>query len=68
MSDQVDDEMREIEERRAMEESGELPQPPSPRPLTPVPIKNRGTYRRNRKFELQFEVHQNGYYWKQVIN
>uniref|UniRef100_A0A0P5CBR6 Striatin-interacting protein n=1 Tax=Daphnia magna TaxID=35525 RepID=A0A0P5CBR6_9CRUS len=30
---------REIEERRAMEESGEIPQPPSPRPTTPIPRK-----------------------------
>jgi len=35
-SDQADDELREIEERRAMEESGEIPQPPSPRPSTPA--------------------------------
>ncbi|KAF4523407.1 hypothetical protein B566_EDAN007878 [Ephemera danica] len=40
--DQSDDEMREIEERRAMEEAGELPQPPSPRPMTPVPTKGKG--------------------------
>nr|CAG4640664.1 EOG090X01YQ [Eulimnadia texana] len=38
-SDQQDDELREIEERRAMEASGEIPQPPSPRPSTPVPKK-----------------------------
>nr|CAG4646070.1 EOG090X01YQ [Macrothrix elegans] len=31
-NDQADDELREIEERRAMEASGEIPQPPSPRP------------------------------------
>jgi len=35
-NDQTDDELREIEERRVMEASGELPQPPSPRPSTPV--------------------------------
>jgi hypothetical protein len=40
--DQADDEMREIEERRALEEAGELPQPPSPRPMTPVATKNKG--------------------------
>lgn len=38
-NDQADDELREIEERRAMEESGEIPQPPSPRPTTPAPRK-----------------------------
>nr|CAG4635973.1 EOG090X01YQ [Eubosmina coregoni]SVE69657.1 EOG090X01YQ [Eubosmina coregoni] len=38
-SDQADDELREIEERRALEESGEIPQPPSPRPSTPAPRK-----------------------------
>ncbi|KAI9555338.1 hypothetical protein GHT06_017853 [Daphnia sinensis] len=38
-NDQADDELREIEERRAMEESGEIPQPPSPRPTTPIPRK-----------------------------
>ena len=38
-ADQADDELREIEERRAMEESGEIPQPPSPRPSTPAPRK-----------------------------
>ncbi|ODN03424.1 Striatin-interacting protein 1 [Orchesella cincta] len=42
MGDQMEEEMKEIEERRAMEESGELPQPPSPRPMTPVPAKNKG--------------------------
>ena len=42
MNEQLDDEMKEIEERRAMEESGELPQPPSPRPMTPLPTKNKG--------------------------
>jgi len=42
MNDQLDDEMKEIEERRALEESGELPQPPSPRPMTPLPTKNKG--------------------------
>jgi len=42
MNDQLEDEMKEIEERRAMEESGELPQPPSPRPLTPMAAKNKG--------------------------
>ena len=45
MSDQLDDEMKEIEERRAMEESGELPQPPSPRPMTPIPAKTKGRLR-----------------------
>jgi len=40
--DQVDDEMREIEERRALEEAGELPQPPSPLPMTPAATKNKG--------------------------
>ncbi|XP_065348182.1 striatin-interacting protein 1 homolog [Cloeon dipterum] len=40
--DQADDEMREIEERRALEEAGELPQPPSPRPMTPVATKPKG--------------------------
>ncbi|XP_059489692.1 striatin-interacting protein 1 [Neocloeon triangulifer] len=40
--DQADDEMREIEERRALEEAGELPQPPSPRPMTPVATKTKG--------------------------
>nr|CAG4649973.1 EOG090X01YQ [Sida crystallina] len=38
-NDQTDDELREIEERRAMEASGEIPQPPSPRPSTPAPRK-----------------------------
>lgn len=38
-NDQADDELREIEERRAMEESGEILQPPSPRPSTPAPKK-----------------------------
>lgn len=42
MNDQIEDEMKEIEERRAMEESGQLPQPPSPRPMTPIPTKNKG--------------------------
>lgn len=42
MNDQLDEEMKEIEERRAMEESGELPQPPSPRPMTPLPTKTKG--------------------------
>lgn len=42
MNDQIEDEMKEIEERRAMEESGQLPQPPSPRPMTPLPAKNKG--------------------------
>jgi hypothetical protein len=42
MNDQIEDEMKEIEERRAMEESGQLPQPPSPRPMTPIPSKNKG--------------------------
>nr|CAG4647701.1 EOG090X01YQ [Moina brachiata]SVE92870.1 EOG090X01YQ [Moina brachiata] len=37
--DQTDDEIREIEERRAMEAAGEIPQPPSPRPSTPAPRK-----------------------------
>ncbi|XP_046392923.1 striatin-interacting protein 1 isoform X2 [Ischnura elegans] len=41
-NDQSDDEMREIEERRALEEAGELPQPPSPRPLTPVISRMKG--------------------------
>ncbi len=40
-NDQADDELREIEERRAMEESGEIPQPPSPRPTTPAPRKGK---------------------------
>lgn len=44
MGDQMEEEMKEIEERRAMEESGELPQPPSPRPMTPLPTKNKGMY------------------------
>jgi len=44
MSDQIEEEMKEIEERRAMEESGQLPQPPSPRPMTPLPTKNKGTH------------------------
>ena len=44
MNEQLDDEMKEIEERRAMEESGELPQPPSPRPMTPLPTKNKGSF------------------------
>ncbi|KAK2726963.1 striatin-interacting protein 1-like isoform X2 [Artemia franciscana] len=35
----LDDEMAEIEERRALEEAGEIPQPPSPRPTTPMPKK-----------------------------
>nr|CAG4643756.1 EOG090X01YQ [Lepidurus arcticus] len=34
-----DDELRELEERRAMEATGEIPQPPSPRPSTPAPRK-----------------------------
>nr|CAG4644598.1 EOG090X01YQ [Leptodora kindtii] len=38
-NDQADDELKEIEERRAMEASGEMPQPPSPRPSTPAPRK-----------------------------
>nr|CAG4638282.1 EOG090X01YQ [Cyclestheria hislopi] len=38
-NDQADEELREIEERRAMEASGEIPQPPSPRPSTPAPKK-----------------------------
>ncbi|CAG0914425.1 unnamed protein product [Notodromas monacha] len=33
----ADEELREIEERRRMEESGLVPGPPSPRPATPVP-------------------------------
>ncbi|XP_071453332.1 striatin-interacting protein 1 homolog isoform X2 [Hetaerina americana] len=41
-NDQSDDELREIEERRALEEAGELPQPPSPRPLTPVISRMKG--------------------------
>ncbi|CAG0895605.1 unnamed protein product [Darwinula stevensoni] len=32
-----EEDIQEIEERRAMEERGELPQPPSPRPSTPTP-------------------------------
>lgn len=42
-NDQADDELREIEERRLMEESGEIPQPPSPRPTTPAPRKGTST-------------------------
>ena len=38
-NDQSDDELRDIEERRALEASGEIPQPPSPRPCTPIPRK-----------------------------
>lgn len=38
-NDQTDDEIRDIEERRAMEAAGEIPQPPSPRPSTPAPRK-----------------------------
>lgn len=52
MNDQIEDEMKEIEERRAMEESGQLPQPPSPRPMTPLPAKNKGTHFINDKVYL----------------
>lgn len=41
-TDQTDEEVRDFEERQAMEESGEVPQPPSPRPSTPVPTKGKG--------------------------
>nr|CAD7265914.1 unnamed protein product [Timema shepardi] len=40
--DQTDEEVRDFEERQAMEEAGEVPQPPSPRPSTPMPMKNKG--------------------------
>ncbi|KAK2727797.1 hypothetical protein QYM36_008324 [Artemia franciscana] len=40
----LDDEMAEIEERRALEEAGEIPQPPSPRPTTPMPKKGETFY------------------------
>lgn len=43
-NDQSDDELRDIEERRAMEASGEIPQPPSPRPCTPIPRKGTARY------------------------
>ncbi|XP_046994874.1 striatin-interacting protein 1 [Schistocerca americana] len=39
---QADEEVRDFEERQAMEEAGEVPQPPSPRPSTPIPSKNKG--------------------------
>jgi len=41
-TDQTDEEVREFEERQAMEEAGEIPQPPSPRPSTPAPSKGKG--------------------------
>jgi len=56
MGDQMEEEMKEIEERRAMEESGELPQPPSPRPLTPVPVKNKGNDNKMLKVERYFKA------------
>ncbi|GLH03611.1 Striatin-interacting protein 1 [Gryllus bimaculatus] len=40
--DQTDEEVRDFEERQALEEAGEVPQPPSPRPSTPVPTKGKG--------------------------
>ncbi|XP_066998245.2 striatin-interacting protein 1 homolog [Anabrus simplex] len=40
--DQSDEEVRDFEERQAMEEAGEIPQPPSPRPSTPIPPKGKG--------------------------
>jgi hypothetical protein len=45
MRNGADDELREIEERRRMEESGLVPGPPSPRPATPVPHRGKGTQR-----------------------
>lgn len=39
---QTDEEVRDFEERQAMEEAGEVPQPPSPRPSTPLPTKGKG--------------------------
>ena len=51
-NDQADDELREIEERRAMEESGEIPQPPSPRPSTPAPRKGIRKRINSAKFSL----------------
>jgi hypothetical protein len=41
-TDQNDDEVREFEERQAMEDAGEIPQPASPRPSTPAPSKGKG--------------------------
>lgn len=41
--EQSDDEMREFDDQQAMEDSGEIPQPPSPRPSTPVPAKGKST-------------------------
>ena len=37
-----EEDIQEIEERRAMEERGEIPQPPSPRPSTPTPPRGKG--------------------------
>jgi hypothetical protein len=54
--DQSDDEMREIEERRAMEEAGELPQPPSPRPMTPVPTKGKGKWYFDHSMPITFLI------------
>ena len=42
MRNGADDELREIEERRRMEESGLVPGPPSPRPATPIPHRGKG--------------------------
>lgn len=37
--EQADEEMREFDERQTMEDTGDIPQPPSPHPTTPIPAK-----------------------------
>lgn len=37
--EQTDEEMREFDEQQVMEDTGDIPQPPSPHPTTPVPAK-----------------------------
>uniref|UniRef100_A0A1B6KHM4 Far11/STRP C-terminal domain-containing protein n=1 Tax=Graphocephala atropunctata TaxID=36148 RepID=A0A1B6KHM4_9HEMI len=37
--EQSDEEMREYDEQQAMDDTGDMPQPPSPHPMTPAPAK-----------------------------
>lgn len=37
--EQSEEEMREFDEQQVMEDTGDMPQPPSPHPTTPVPAK-----------------------------